>query len=65
MNIEEICPTSSAHGINVGRYIKIELIKALQTEDGHFDCFGSAHNGVCDQIACFWREGCFAAARDN
>lgn len=65
MNLEEICPIASAHSINVGKYIKIELIKALQTEDGNFDCFGSAHNCVCDQVGCFWREGCFAAAREN
>lgn len=37
---------------------KKELIKQIQYKEGNFDCFGSANRGVCDQLACCWREDC-------
>lgn len=51
--------------INGGKLIKIWMIKSFQTEEGNFDCFATAYNGVCDQVNCFWREDCFAASKPN
>lgn len=65
MSLEEICPIANPQGINLGKLLKIELIRALQTDVGDFDCFASAHYGVCGQVDCFWREECFAAVRPN
>jgi hypothetical protein len=38
------------------------LIRAIQRKEGNFDCFATAHEGVCDQGGCLWRTDCFAAA---
>lgn len=65
MSVEEVCPIASQHCANLGRLIRIELIKALQIDEGPSDCFSSTHNGICDQLNCFWREGCMAAIRKN
>ena len=65
MNLEEICPIANSKGINLGKLVKIELIRALQADQGDFDCFASAHNGVCVRTNCMWREDCFAAVLQN
>ena len=41
---------------------KRELVRAIQRAEGYFDCFGSAVEGVCDQVGCKWRQDCFAEA---
>lgn len=65
MNLGELCPIANSHGINLGNTMRIGLVKALQTDLGSFDCFASAHFGVCNRVNCLWREDCFAAVRQN
>ena len=36
---------------------KKDLVKAIQRNEGNFDCFGTASN-YCDQSACSWRNDC-------
>lgn len=62
MKMDEIRSIAKSHGINPGKFTKAELIKYIQTEEGHFDCFATAHSGECDQAACLWREDCFIAS---
>jgi hypothetical protein len=63
MKIAEIKTLAKAHGINPDNRFKTELIKAIQITEGNFDCYGTAYNGVCDQVECCWREDCFEVAR--
>lgn len=49
MKLEEIRTIARSHSIKPNHLSKTELIKAIQTEEGNFDCFGSAYDGVCDQ----------------
>jgi hypothetical protein len=65
MNVEAICPPANQHCFNLGKLIRIDLIKALRSDGDDFDCFASAHNSVCDQSNCFWRQSCLAAARQH
>ncbi len=66
MSVEEVCPIAAQHCANLGRLIRIELIKALQIDDGPSDCFASTQSGmICDQLNCFWRDGCMAVVRRN
>lgn len=39
------------------RYSKENLIKAIQRQEGNFECFGTAISD-CDQINCSWRKDC-------
>jgi hypothetical protein len=39
------------------KYSKKDLVKAIQRQEGNFDCFGSASDH-CDQFVCCWRGDC-------
>lgn len=59
MKLKQVHSIAKSHNINPGKLSKSELIKAIQTEEGNFDCFASATNGECDQADCLWRGDCF------
>ena len=62
MNLQHIRAIAKLHHINTSGLSKSELIKEIQRKEGNPDCFGTAYDGVCDQIGCLWREDCFEAA---
>lgn len=63
MNLPQIRSIASSIGIKPGKLNKTDLVRAIQREEGAFDCFATASEGVCDQEACLWREDCFASAK--
>jgi hypothetical protein len=63
MNLTEVKSKAKGFGIKIGRQNKEQLIKAIQVEEGNFDCFASASAGYCDQSDCIWRDDCFTMAR--
>lgn len=65
MKLEKVRSIAKSHSIHPGKLSKTELIKAIQTSEGNFDCFASAYGGECDQDDCSWREDCFEAARQE
>ena len=65
MKLEEIRSIAKSHGIKPTKLSKTELIKSIQTDEGSFDCFATAYDGVCDQLGCCWREDCFEAAQQG
>ncbi len=59
MNLEHIRMMARERGLaRANRLGKIELVRAIQLDEGNFDCFGKAHDGYCDQSSCLWREDC-------
>lgn len=52
MELEDVRSIAKSHGIKPDHLSKTELIKVIQSEEGNFDCFGSAYSGVCDQQDC-------------
>lgn len=62
MKLQDIRTIAKHHQIHSGGLSKVDLIHQIQRQEGNFDCFGSACDGVCDQGACLWREDCFATA---
>lgn len=63
MKLGDVRTIAKSHSIKSNHLSKTELIKAIQTDEGNFDCFASAYGGECDQAGCSWREDCFEAAR--
>lgn len=63
MKIEAIRNIAKTQGIQPGKLSKTELIRAIQAEEGNFDCYATAYNGECNQLGCSWREDCFESAR--
>lgn len=62
MKIAEIRSIAKSQGMDPGKLSKTELIKSIQTNEGNFDCFGTAYAGECDQTGCSWRKDCFESA---
>lgn len=61
MKIQKIRELARHQGLEPGKAGKVELIRAIQRKEGNFDCFATAHEGICDQDGCLWRTDCFAA----
>jgi hypothetical protein len=65
MNMQEIRTIAKDHNINSVGLSKIDIIHKLQREEGNFDCYGTAYDGVCDQVNCRWREDCLEASKEQ
>ena len=63
MNLNEVRSLAKEYGIRTSRLSKEQLIKAIQVEEGNFDCFATAVNGYCDQTGCKWREDCLTLSQ--
>lgn len=62
MKMSDVQAIAKSQGIGPAKLSKTELIKAIQTAEGNFDCFASAYAGECDQADCLWRTDCFETA---
>ncbi len=47
----------------VGLQDRVEAVRMLQRQEGHFDCFAKAYDGFCDQLECCYREECLDLSR--
>jgi hypothetical protein len=63
MKMSEIRQIAREKGLTPGKEDKVGLIRMIQHQEGNFDCFATAYDGVCDQTQCSWRGDCFEAAR--
>lgn len=64
MKVQQVRDIARSKGLQPGKAEKVELVKTIQRQEGNFDCFATAHAGMCDQSGCLWREDCFSAAGD-
>lgn len=62
MKVEEIRLIAKQKGVLPGHLKKMDLIHRVQVQEGNFDCFGSAVDGVCSQWDCLWRADCLGMA---
>ena len=60
MKIQDIRTIARRLEIKTNGQPKADLIRSIQLREGHFDCYGSAGNGECDQSGCLWRDDCLA-----
>jgi hypothetical protein len=63
MNMQEVRAIAKKHKIDPVGLSKIDIVHALQREEGNFDCYSTAYDGVCSQTDCLWREDCLEASR--
>ena len=63
MELKELKEKARTLGIKpkIG-FKKDVLIRAIQTAEGNFSCFGTA-KAYCDQTSCCWREDCLSASQ--
>ena len=63
MNLQELRKLARDRGINPGKSSKLNLIRAIQRQEGNFDCYASDIEGHCDQMNCIWNSDCAKVAR--
>lgn len=63
MQMQEIRTIAKNFGLKTSRQNKVELVRSIQAAEGNFNCFATAVNGECDQLACVWRDDCFDSAK--
>lgn len=62
MKLGDVRSIAKSRGVHPGKLSKTELIRAIQADEGNFDCFATAYGGDCDQITCLWRPDCIDTA---
>jgi len=55
-NVKEI---AKGMGISLRKMNKAEIIRAIQTREENFPCFGTSAE-YCDQENCLWRDDCIS-----
>jgi len=65
MKVQEIRSIARARGIKFAKLSKTDLIRTIQRGEGNFPCFGTAVDGLCDQVNCLWREDCLPAEKKS
>jgi len=65
MKMTEIRKIATAQGIQPKKLTKAALVKAIQLNEGNFDCFGTATAGTCDQTNCLWNQDCIKQSKTN
>jgi hypothetical protein len=58
MNMNEIKQIARDRGLQPGRLKKIDLIRAIQKDEGNESCFRTDRADGCDQDQCLWRADC-------
>jgi hypothetical protein len=58
MLMRDIRQIAADKGFRVTATSRIELVRSIQRHEGHFDCFATDVEGLCDQLDCLWREDC-------
>jgi hypothetical protein len=57
-------PADTFTGLEVSKFMKIQLIRKFQRVEGNFDCCASAYTRVCKQLECLWRDECLTLVKD-
>lgn len=57
MKVNDVRKKARAAGVDAAKMKKAELIRAIQSAEGSFPCFGTAP-AECDQMDCCWRGDC-------
>ncbi len=65
MNMQEIRQIAKQNGVKAAKLNKINLIRSIQKNEGNYECFASATDGQCDQVACLWHKDCIPASLKN
>jgi hypothetical protein len=58
MNMNVIKEIARLRGVNPGRLKKVDLVRAIQREEGNESCFHTGQAHECEQDQCLWRGDC-------
>lgn len=58
MTFAEIKKIASEHGIRVVGVKKVDIVRAIQRQEGNSPCFASGKVNECGQMHCLWIAAC-------
>ncbi|WP_243367784.1 hypothetical protein [Fundidesulfovibrio soli] len=50
--------SETLEGVVMLTALRVKVIRERQRKEGHFDCFGRAVSGYCDQHQCVYHDEC-------
>jgi hypothetical protein len=58
MTFAEIKKIASGHGIKAVGVKKVDIVRAIQNQEGNTPCFASGKVAECGQLHCLWVAAC-------
>ncbi|HEY4745849.1 MAG TPA: SAP domain-containing protein [Desulfuromonadaceae bacterium] len=58
MTFEEIKAIARERGIRIAGVKKVEIVRAIQAQEGNEPCFGTGRAAECGQPRCLWVKAC-------
>jgi len=58
MTFAEIKQIAIEHGVRVVGVKKIDIVRAIQKQEGNISCFASGKASECGQTHCLWTAAC-------
>ncbi|GLI39500.1 SAP domain-containing protein [Geobacter hydrogenophilus] len=58
MNLTDIKKIAVQHGLSTTKLKKVEIVRAIQAEEGNTPCFDTGLASECGQTNCLWRDDC-------
>jgi len=63
MQMQQIRAIAAEKGVTGSHRSKRDLVRAIQRQEGNFDCFATDPAGLCDRADCLWQADCPPTAR--
>ncbi len=64
MNMKQVRKKAAKMGIKAGKRRKVDLIRAMQIQEGNSPCLQTG-NDSCVQVDCCWRSDCLPAGGNS
>ncbi|MGA7826148.1 MAG: SAP domain-containing protein [Geobacteraceae bacterium] len=58
MKLENVKKIAKDRGLQIKNLKKADLIRAIQRDEGHSDCYNTNSSETCGQLSCIWRDDC-------
>ncbi len=58
MKVNDIKEIARQRGINPAKLKKVDLVRAIQVDEGNPACYMTGYKNECGQINCLWRDDC-------
>jgi hypothetical protein len=58
MKLDDVKKIAKDQGIPIRNMKKVDLIRAIQRNEGNSDCYNSESSDTCGQFSCLWRDDC-------
>ncbi len=58
MKVNDIKEIARQRGINPAKLKKVDLVRAIQADEGNPACYMTGFKSECGQLKCLWRDDC-------